>query len=60
MPAKFEIYTDKGEEWRFNLIAPNGEVIASSEGYTSKANCLNGVESVKRWAADADTVEKEE
>lgn len=60
MPAKFMVYKDKGEEWRFNLVAPNGEVIASSEGYTSKDNCLKGVESVKRWATEAETVERED
>lgn len=60
MPAKFEIYRDKGDEWRFNLVAPNGEVIASSEGYTSKDSCLKGVESVKRWATEAETVERED
>lgn len=60
MPAKFEVYKDKAEEWRFNLVAPNGEVIASSEGYTSKDNCLKGVESVKRWATEAETVERED
>ena len=59
MPAKFEVFEDKSGDWRFNLVAPNGEVIASSEGYTSKDNCLKGVESVKRWATEAETVERE-
>ncbi len=60
MPAKFEVFEDKSGDWRFNLVAPNGEVIASSEGYTSKDNCLKGVESVKRWATEAETVERED
>lgn len=60
MPAKFEVFEDKSGDWRFNLVAPNGEVIASSEGYTSKDNCLKGVESVKRWAKEAETVERED
>ena len=59
MPAKFEVFEDKSGDWRFSLVAPNGEVIASSEGYTSKDNCLKGVESVKRWATEAETVERE-
>ena len=53
MAAKFELYVDKGGEFRFNLKAANGEVIASSEGYKSKASAVNGIESVKKNAADA-------
>ena len=54
---KFEVYTDKAGEYRFRLKATNGHIIAVSEGYTSEAGCLNGVESVKKNAADAETVE---
>ena len=54
---KFEVYTDKGGEFRFRLKARNGEVIAASEGYKAKAYCLNGVDSVRRNAPDA-AVEK--
>ena len=54
---KFEVYTDKAGEYRFRLKATNGQVIAVSEGYSSEAGCLNGVESVKKNAADAETVE---
>ena len=32
---------------KFDLKATNGQVIATSEVYTTKAACLNGVESVK-------------
>lgn len=55
---KFEVYTDKAGEFRFNLKAKNGEIIASSEGYKTKASCLNGVESVKKNAPDADVVKE--
>ena len=37
MAAKFEIYTDKGGEFRFRLKAGNGENILASEGYKAKA-----------------------
>lgn len=47
MAAKFELYVDKGGEYRFNLKAANGQTIASSEGYSSKASAINGIESVK-------------
>lgn len=50
---KFEVYTDKAGEFRFRLKARNGEIIAASGGYTAKASCLNGVESVRKNAADA-------
>lgn len=55
---KFEVYVDKAEEFRFRLKATNGQVIAVSEGYTTIANCLNGVESVKKNAVDAEIVEE--
>jgi uncharacterized protein YegP (UPF0339 family) len=55
---KFEVYTDKAGEYRFRLKATNGQVIAVSEGYTSESGCLNGVESVKKNAADAEIVEE--
>ncbi|MCB9603884.1 MAG: YegP family protein [Sandaracinus sp.] len=53
MAAKFEVYKDKAGEFRFRLKAGNGEIIASSEGYTTKASCLKGIESVKANAAGA-------
>lgn len=53
---KFEMYEDKAGEYRFRLKAKNGEVIATSEGYKSKASCENGIESVKKNAPDAEIV----
>jgi len=50
---KFEVYTDKGGEFRFRLKATNGQIIAVSEGYKAIASCLNGIESVRKNAADA-------
>lgn len=55
---KFEMYVDKAGEFRFRLKATNGQVIATSEGYTTKAACENGVESVKKNAVDAPVVEE--
>jgi len=59
MAGKFELWVDKKGEYRFNLKAGNGEVIATSEGYASRANALKGIESVKRNAPDAKVVEVE-
>ena len=55
---KFEVYEDKGGEFRFRLKARNGEIIGTSEGYTAKAGCLNGIESVKKNAGSAEIVEE--
>ena len=49
---KFEVYTDKGGEYRFRLKATNGQIIAVSEGYKAIASCFNGIESVRKNAAD--------
>ena len=49
---KFEMYVDKAGEFRFRLKATNGQIIGVSEGYKAKASCVNGIESVKRNAAD--------
>ncbi|WEK62197.1 MAG: YegP family protein [Candidatus Microbacterium colombiense] len=57
MAGRFELYTDKSGEYRFRLKAGNGEVIATSEGYSSKSGALNGIDSVRRNAADAEVVE---
>ncbi len=54
MAGKFEVFTDKSGKYRFRLKAGNGEIIASSEAYESKAGCMNGIESVKKNAPDAE------
>lgn len=54
---KFEIYEDKGGEFRFRLKAANGQVIAVSEGYKALASCKNGIESVVKNAPEAEVVE---
>lgn len=53
---KFEIYADKAGEFRFRLKATNGQVIAVSEGYKALKSCVNGIESVKKNAQDAEIV----
>lgn len=46
--GKFVVTTRKNGDFQFVLKATNGQVILSSQGYSTKANCLNGVESVKK------------
>ena len=51
---KFEMYQDKAGEFRFRLKARNGQIIAVSEGYTTKAACENGIASVQKNAPEAE------
>ncbi len=55
--GRFEIFIDKAGEYRFHLKAANGEVIAASQGYTSKGACLKGIESIRTNAPTAEIVE---
>ena len=50
--GKFVITTRKNGEFQLSLKAGNGQEILGSEGYTSRAACMNGVESVKRNSQD--------
>ncbi len=59
MHPKFEVYVDAAGEYRFRLKAKNGQIIAASQGYKSLDNCLNGVESARKNAAEG-TEEMEE
>jgi|AntDeeMinimDraft_4_1070355.scaffolds.fasta_scaffold00317_18 uncharacterized protein YegP (UPF0339 family) len=53
--AAFEIYEDRGEEYRWRLRARNGETVADSgEGYTRRAEARAAVDRVKRHAPGAD------
>ena len=54
MAAKFVLKKGSTGKFRFNLGAPNGQVIASSEAYESKASAINGIASVKRNAPNAE------
>ena len=56
---KFEIYTDKAGEFRFRLKAKNGQIIAVSEGYKAMKSCLNGIESVRKNAAEGNIVKED-
>lgn len=53
MDSKFELNKDNAGEYRFKLIATNGQTIAVSQGYNTKESALNGIESVKENAPDA-------
>jgi uncharacterized protein YegP (UPF0339 family) len=58
MAAKFEMYKDAKGEFRWRLIAPNGQTIAVGEGYKTKVSAKNGIASVKKNAPTAKIEEK--
>lgn len=52
--ARFEVYEDSAQEWRWRLVHRNGNIIAdSSEGYASKQKAKQGLESVVENAPGA-------
>lgn len=55
---KFELFADKSGQFRFRLTARNGQIIAVSEPYTTKAACENGIASVQKNAPEAEIVEE--
>lgn len=59
MNSKFELFKSAvNNQFYFRLKASNGEIILSSEGYTTKQSCEEGIASVKRNAPDPDRYEK--
>ncbi|MCU1531586.1 MAG: hypothetical protein JWO49_1157 [Arthrobacter sp.] len=50
MPGKYELFKDRSGEFRFRLKAGNGEVIAASQGYKTRAAALRGIASVMKNA----------
>ena len=53
MPGKFVIKKGTTGKFRFNLLSTNGQVVATSEAYDSKASAMGGIRAVKKLAADA-------
>jgi uncharacterized protein len=59
MASKFQLYTDGKGEFRWRLVASNGQTIATSgEGYKAKESAKAGIESVKKNAPVAEIEEK--
>jgi uncharacterized protein len=55
----FAVKTGKDGQFYFNLKAGNGQIILSSEGYTTRAACDNGIESVRKNSPDTTKYSKE-
>ncbi|MDR1709689.1 MAG: YegP family protein [Candidatus Accumulibacter sp.] len=58
--GKFAIFRNKKGEFQFDLLAANGQVILTSEGYTGKSGCTNGIESVRKNAKSDKNFERKE
>lgn len=56
--GKFVISKRTNGEFQFNLKAKNGQVILASEGYSTKANCENGIESVRKNSQNDDRFDR--
>ena len=54
MPGKFVVKKGSTGKFRFSLLSTNGQIVATSEAYNSKASAMNGIRSVKKLAADAE------
>ncbi len=54
MPGKFVVKKGSTGKFRFSLVSTNGQIVATSEAYNSKASAINGIKAVRNLAADAD------
>lgn len=55
--AKFEIYYSQANDYRWRLKAANGEIVAMSEGYTTKQSAIHSAQRVQTLAPSATVVE---
>jgi len=53
VPGKFVVKRGTTGKFRFNLLSTNGQVVATSEAYNSKASAMGGLRAVRSLAADA-------
>jgi len=57
MKGKFEVYKDTAGYHRWRLKAANGEIVATSEGYTTRSSAKASAQKVQVWANGATIVE---
>jgi uncharacterized protein YegP (UPF0339 family) len=51
--VKFVVKKASNGEYRFNLVASNGQIVATSETYKEKRSALATIESIKKNAGEA-------
>jgi len=57
--AKFVVYKDKADKYRWRLVSPNGQETASSgQHFASHADAKRAAEGVKEHASSADIVDE--
>lgn len=58
MPERYEIRKSQNNlYYYFVLIAPNNEIIVTSEMYTTKTACENGIEAVQTYGSTKNIVD---
>jgi hypothetical protein len=50
---KFEVKKTSNGEFRFNMVASNGQVVASSESYKQRSSALDTIASIQKNAGGA-------
>jgi uncharacterized protein YegP (UPF0339 family) len=55
--AKFAVYKDIAGQYRWRLVADNGEKVAASEAYVSKQGAINSAQRVRTLAGTANIVD---
>ena len=58
MPGKFVIKKGPTGKFRFTLVSTNGEIVATSRAYESKASAKRGVAAVQRLVSKAAVVDE--
>jgi len=54
---RFDVFRGQDGRFYFNVVAGNGEIVLSSQGYTTEASAYNGAVSVSTWGVDPDAYE---
>ncbi len=57
MAGKFELYTARNGKFRFRLKARNGEIIAVSQDYDTRAAAKKGIVSIQKNAPGAEIID---
>jgi uncharacterized protein YegP (UPF0339 family) len=53
MRMKFVVNKASNGQFRFNLVASNGQVVATSESYTRKTSAMDTIASIQKNAGGA-------
>lgn len=57
MAGKGELYQQRNGKWAFRVKASNGQVVASSQGYSKRASARSTLEKLLKGAYDGPIVE---